>query len=197
MRLPWEAAPILRPLIECPSMKEDFMKEVARKQRNVERLAGMYPTFGNSLAKVISALEAEGLRPRIQDGWRSPEEQRKAFEAGHSKLLFGYHNATSTAGEPEALAADVLDDNAPLNPSTRYLLRLAAAAERHGLVTGIRWGLPKKLRVGIDAAIATHDWSADVKIGWDPTHVEIVGLSVAEVQAGKRPAWLHLITGDE
>jgi hypothetical protein len=127
------------------------------------------------------------LRPRIQDAWRSPADQLKAFNAGHSKLKFGFHNVTGANGTKEALAVDLLDDNAPLNPGRSYLLRLAAAAEHRGLVTGIRWGVPKALVAGIDAAIAKKDWKADVKIGWDPTHVEPTGITPSEAKAGKRP----------
>jgi hypothetical protein len=163
------------------------MTEAARVARNTQRQTELFPTFGTRIAKVIAQLEAEGVRPRIQDAWRSPEDQRQAFEAGHSKLLFGFHNVTSTIGKPESLAVDLLDDNNPLNPRRPYLLRLAAAAERQKLVTGIRWGLPVALRRAIDEAIATQDWDAPLKIGWDPAHVEPTGITVAQARAGARP----------
>jgi hypothetical protein len=50
---------------------------------------------------------------------------------------------TAADGTPEALAVDMLDDDAPLNPSKKYLLMLAHAAEKAGLETGIRWGSPR------------------------------------------------------
>jgi hypothetical protein len=112
------------------------MKEADRQKRNKDRLAELHPTFRARVRKVIASLESSGLRPRIQDAWRSPEDQKKAFESGHSKLLFGFHNVTAKNGKPEALAVDLLDDDAPLSPSKRYLLQLAAAAQRAGLVTG-------------------------------------------------------------
>jgi len=65
---------------------------------------------------VISDLEADGLGPRVQDAWRPAEDQLKAFKSGHSKLKFGIHNVTGVNGFKEALAIDLLDDNAPLNP---------------------------------------------------------------------------------
>lgn len=164
------------------------MKEAERKLRNEARYQELYPTFRVRLKRVVAALEASGFRPRIQEAWRSPADQKKAFETGHSKLLFGFHNITAKDGTPEALAVDLLDDDAPLNPSKRYLLQLAAAAESAGLVTGIRWGVPAKLVVAIDEAIANKNWDAAVKIGWDPTHVQPVDLTVAEARGGKRPA---------
>ncbi|MGH8507536.1 MAG: hypothetical protein ACREVH_02285 [Gammaproteobacteria bacterium] len=163
------------------------MKEADRKKRNDTRLLELYPTFRARLQKVIVALESKGIRPRIQDAWRSPADQEKAFRNKNSKLLFGFHNVTAGDGTPEALAVDMLDDDSPLSPSKTYLLQLAAAAEAAGLVTGIRWGVPKHLIGAIDAAIAARDWDANVKTGWDPTHVQPTDITVAQAKAGKRP----------
>ena len=163
------------------------MKEEDRQKRNIKRLSELHPTFRARIEKVIATLEAQGVRPRIQDAWRSPEKQLKAFESGHSLLKFGFHNVTDTEGRPDALAVDLLDDNFPLKPSRKYLLRLAAAAEAEGLITGIRWGVPEELIAGIDEAIAAQDWKADVKVGWDPTHVQPTGLTVKEAKSGIRP----------
>lgn len=163
------------------------MKEADRKKRNDTRLLELYVTFRARLTRVLLALEAKGVRPRIQDAWRSPADQERAFRNGHSKLLFGFHNATATSGTPEALAVDLLDDDSPLSPSKSYLLQLAAAAEAEGLITGIRWGIPKHLITAIDAAIAAQDWNANVKIGWDPTHVQPTTVTVAQAKAGIRP----------
>ena len=93
------------------------------------------------MASVIEALEGQNIRPRIQQAWRSPAEQLEAFNSGHSKLKFGYHNATGKNGEKEALAVDLLDDDAPLNPSVRYLLAVfradAAVAAAQGRYTHV------------------------------------------------------------
>jgi hypothetical protein len=163
------------------------VNEVKRKQRNTERIAELWPSFGKKIKAVIAALEAEGLRPRIQDAWRSPQDQLKAFNSGNSRLKFGFHNVTGDNGKKEALAVDMLDDNHPLSIGTEFLLHLAAAAEAQGLVTGIRWDLPKNLVDGIDAAIASKNFKAPVKVGWDPTHVEPTGITPSQAKAGKRP----------
>jgi hypothetical protein len=164
------------------------MTEVQRKQRNTDRLTELYPTFRKRIQAVIQNLEAQGLRPRIQDAWRSPEDQLKAFNSGHSKLKYSFHNVTGKKGTKEALAVDMLDDDHPAQEGKEYLLRLAAAAEEQGLVTGIRWGVPIKLLASIDTAIANKDWKAPVKIGWDPTHCQPTDLTPAQAKAGKRPA---------
>ena len=164
------------------------MKDSDRKARNKDRLSELFPTFRQRVENVIRDLESEGIRPRIQDAWRSPADQLLAFQQHHSKVKFGFHNVTANNGSPEALAVDMLDDDHPLNPSKNYLLHLAASAEKAGLVSGIRWGVPKKLVAAIDAAIAAQDWAAKVKIGWDPTHLQPVGITIAEAKSGKRPA---------
>jgi len=163
------------------------MRETDRKKRNDTRLLELYPTFRARIKQVIVALEAKGIRPRIQDAWRSPADQKKAYESGHSKLLFGFHNVTASSGTPEALAVDLLDDDSPLSPRKNYLLQLAAAAEEVGLITGIRWDMPKRLIRAIDAAIASQDWDANVKVGWDPTHVQPADITVAQAKADIRP----------
>ncbi|MCX7067988.1 MAG: hypothetical protein NTW85_09900 [Methylococcales bacterium] len=164
------------------------MNEVDRKKRNDERLLELYPTFRVRIQQVIIELEDKGIRPRIQDAWRSIADQKKAFDEGHTKVLFGFHNATAPNGkDPEALAVDMLDDDSPLSLSKSYLLQLAAAAEAAGLVTGIRWGVPAKLIGAIDAAIASKNWDAKVKIGWDPSHIQPTDITIAQVKANKRP----------
>lgn len=163
------------------------MEDSKRRARNVERLKQLYPAFAARLRRVIETLEAAGLRPRIQDAWRSQEDQLKAFNAGNSKLKYGFHNVTGKDGTPEALAVDLLDDDNPLNSRKSYLLQLAAAARAAGVATGVRWGVPQHLLGGLEQAIENADWDANVKIGWDPTHVEPVGIKVSEARAGKRP----------
>jgi hypothetical protein len=163
------------------------MTEQQRQLRNTERLFELFPSFRVRISQVISDLEAIEARPRIQDAYRSPADQLIAFNTGHSKLKFGFHNVTGPNNEKESLAVDMLDDDNPLNLPKSYLLKLAFASEKNGLVTGIRWGIPKKLITAIDAAIAAQDWNADVKVGWDPSHVQPVGITVTEAKNGKRP----------
>ncbi len=164
------------------------MTEEQRKQRNKEKLSELFPTFRNRLAAVIADLESRGLRPRIQDAWRSPDDQLKAFNTGHSKLKYGFHNVTGKDGTKESLAVDMLDDDFPLASRKMYLLQLEDAAKKQGLITGIRWGVPASLIPAIDQAIANKEWNKDVKIGWDPTHVQPTDITSVEAKNGKRPA---------
>jgi hypothetical protein len=87
--------------------------------------------------KVIAGMEAEDFRPRIQDGYRTPADQLKAFNSGNSLVKFGFHNVTGKGGKPESLAVDLIDDDNPLASGRCYIIRLAAFAEQHGLNSGI------------------------------------------------------------
>jgi hypothetical protein len=73
-----------------------------------------------------------------------------------------------------------------LVPSTRYLLRLAAAAQWRGLVTGIRWGLPPSMQIAIDDAIRRLGCQGP-RSGGTPTHVQPIGITPARAQVGGRP----------
>ena len=164
------------------------MDEAKRQERNQQKLQELYPAFAARVKTVIETLESAGLRPRIQDAWRSPADQLIAFQKGNAKVKYGFHNVTGPSGRKESLAVDLLDDDNPLNSARPYLLQLAAAAQAAGTSSGIRWGVPAKLITGIDEAIANKDWDAPVKIGWDPTHIQPVGVTIAEAKAGKRPS---------
>jgi hypothetical protein len=164
------------------------MKETERKKRNKTRLRECYPKFARLVEKVLSELEGQDIRPRIQEAWRSPVDQLEAYNRGNSKLKFGFHNVTAQNGSPEALAVDILDDDAPLNPSVCYLLKLAVAARKNGLQTGILWGLPKRLADSTDLSIRLGDFDTKVKVGWDPCHVEVTGLTLTDVKKGARPS---------
>src|SRR5258708_29977981 len=131
------------------------MNEQKRKERNTQRLTELWPAFAKKIKAVIADLEAAGLRPRIQDAYRSPADQLKAFNSGNSKLKFGFHNVTGAGGKPESLAVDLLDDDHPLASPTPYLLRLAATAQKFGLETGVLWGLPSAMQQAVKQAIAS------------------------------------------
>jgi len=163
------------------------MTEEARKKRNTDKLLELYPVFRMRLMNVITDMEKRGYRPRIQDAWRSPADQLIAFNSGHSKLKYGFHNVTGVSGAKESLAVDMLDDDFPLASRKEYLLNLADACTKQKLNTGIKWGLPTALALAVDTTIKNKDWKSSVKIGWDPSHIEPTGITTAEAKIGKRP----------
>ena len=163
------------------------MNEADRKQRNYIKIHELHPSIQQRMEAVLRELESYGYRPRIQEAWRSPKDQLAAYNAGTSKIKYGFHNATASDGTKEALAADVWDDNYPFNAKTHFMLHLLAAAEKNGLTTGIRWSLSDNRIKLIEDAIAQEDWKRPVWVGWDPLHVEVTGLTVQEAEAGKRP----------
>src|SRR6478672_9779212 len=159
------------------------MDEQARRQRNEQRLHECFPNFAERMRKVIADMEAENFRPRIQDGYRTPADQLKAFNNGNSLVKFGFHNVTGDGGKPESLAVDLIDDDHPLSSGRRYVIRLAAIAEKHGLNSGIYFLTNKiaasrkeAVRAAIREAVRTQDFDPKIVIGFDPTHIEATGV---------------------
>lgn len=136
------------------------MTATQRWRRNDAMIDQVHAPMQNAVFTLVRALERAGYTPRIQCAWRSPAEQRAAKQAGHSKVAWGLHCAVDAHGAPDALAADVVDDDAPLEPSAHFVELLHRAAEAHGL------GCP---------------------ISWDRCHVEYVKLSLAAARRGERP----------
>ena len=170
------------------------MQEEARKQRNTQRMKECFPAFAARLVNVIKDMETAGFRPRIQDAHRSIADQLKAFESGNSTVTFGFHNVTGKDGRPESLAVDLIDDDHPLSSGRKYVITLAAIAQRHGLHSGIFFfsgKLPAARRTALKAdlqkAIDAGNVDPKVKIGFDPTHIEATGVTIAAAKAGKRP----------
>ncbi|MEZ0395570.1 MAG: C39 family peptidase [Anaerolineales bacterium] len=163
------------------------MLESERKARNAAKLQELHPVFRQKIEAVLAEMESYQLRPRIQEAWRSPEDQLRAFREGRSRLEYSFHNVTAPDGTKEALAADIIDDNRPLGPKLPYILHLAAAAENQGLTTGIYFDLPPDKIANIKRALAAKDWNAPVHIGWDPLHVQVADLTIEAVRAGARP----------
>jgi LysM repeat protein len=165
------------------------MKEADRLARNTQRLTEMFDPMAPVVRRVLNRMEDQKFRPRIQSAWRSQADQLLAFQQGTSGVKFGFHNVTGAGGAKESLACDVLDDAHPLGPPTKYLLALAIAARAEGLETGILWNLTPALAAGVEAAIAARDIDRPVKIGFDPTHIQPVGITIAQAKAGKRPTF--------
>ena len=163
------------------------MLEVDRIANNKTKLFELYPAFRTRIDAVLKELEQAGYRPRIQEAWRSPADQLDAYRRGTSKVMYGFHNVTSSLGVKESLAADILDDDNPTTTKVAFMLHLAAAAEAQGLVTGIRWDLKDEDMVLIDIALQNKNWDAKVRVGWDPLHVEPLGITIMEAKGGKRP----------
>ena len=163
------------------------MNEADRMQRNLIKINELHPAIRPRMEAVLKEMERFGYRPRIQEAWRSPKDQLAAYNAGTSKIKYGFHNVTADDGTKEALAADVWDDDRPFTAKTHFMLHLLAAAEKNGLTTGIRWSLSDNRIQLIEDAIAQEDWNRPVWVGWDPLHVETTGLTVQEAEAGKRP----------
>jgi hypothetical protein len=136
---------------------------------------------------VLKEMEKAGYRPRLQTAWRSVADQLEAYKRGTTRVQFGFHNITAATGVKEALAADIWDDDRLEQVKVDFMLHLAAAAEAQGLTTGIRWDLADEDQKLIDLAVKHQVWDAKLRVGWDPLHVQPVGITIQEAKDGKRP----------
>ena len=175
------------------------MNEAERKLYNQNKLQEMYPFFRARIEAVLREMELAGYRPRVQTAWRSPADQLDAYRRGTSRLQYGFHNVTDPNGGKESLAADIWDDDRLDKVNVDFMLRLAAAAEANGLITGIRWDLKDEDAVLIDIALQNKNWNARVRVGWDPLHVEVTGMRPQEAREGRRPdqPWNPPLAGNE
>jgi hypothetical protein len=164
------------------------MTEDARKQRNAVKVLELCPAFGARIVRLIAALENAGYRPRIQQAYRSLEEQQQNVKTGVSEVAWSFHNAVDATGKPEALAVDLLDDDSPVNPRQAYVMRLAIECRALQLETGILWGLADGPRSRLHDAILNGrlDWVGPR--GWDPLHVQPSDVTLAQAKHGMRPA---------
>lgn len=171
------------------------MTDAARTQQNRDKIASeLNPEFGRRIALIIAELEGLGFRPRIQDAWRSPALQLAAFQSGHSKVRWGFHNATTLDGKPDSLAVDLLSEDYPVPghqhdwPQTfrDYLFAVARAAQRQNLETGITWVVEPEQRAAIHACIDDPTKTYAGELGWDPTHIEPATITTAAARAGRR-----------
>jgi hypothetical protein len=164
------------------------MTEPARIQRNAVKMLELHPAFGARVLRLIGALESAGYRPRIQQAYRSLEEQQQKLAGGTSEVVWSFHNATNDDGSPAALAVDLLDDDSPIRPRMAYLMKLAIECRALQLQTGILWGLADGPRSRLADAILNGrtDWISGV--GWDPTHVQPSDITLAQAKHGMRPA---------
>jgi hypothetical protein len=135
-------------------------------------------------------MESLGFRPRIQDAHRTIAAQLDAFERGTTTVKFGFHNVTGAGGRPEALAVDLLDDDNATTNGRRYVITLANIAQKHGLHSGIfffKMEPPPGTREFLKAAIERLDFDPSIKIGFDPTHIEATGVTIAGAKGSARP----------
>ncbi len=140
-------------------------------------------------AAILLDLTGHGWKPRIQEAWRAPAEQLAAYNAGRSKVRWGFHNASSPVRPYDALAADIVLDDCPYEEPKEFLLKLYSSAKSHGLETGVLFGLSAAQRVRLNKAVDAKQWDYLGPIGWDPWHVQptMETLATAEAKRGERP----------
>jgi hypothetical protein len=164
--------------------------EARRVSQNASCIAKMSPVMRPKIRAVLTDMESAGFKPIIDLAvYRTPAEQLKLYRAGHSKVTYSYHNATSKSGKPDSLAADIVDQRFGWTGKAPrlYWFLLARSGLVHDLYSGSHFGLSTSQRTKFRAALVLRDLAYSGPIGWDPAHLEPRGLSLAKAKAGLRP----------
>jgi len=149
-------------------------------------LAQVHPALRPRIQLILQSLQVRGCSPRIREAWRSQNDQARLYASGQSNVTWSFHNAQDRDGKPEALAVDIVEDGAD---SPAFPLMLAAAVRAEDLCWGGVWGLTKRQREIVWAAVDARAWDACVRLGTDPQHVEINGITLIQARSGERPSY--------
>lgn len=165
------------------------MTEDERKANNARKMLELYPAMRSRISAVISQMERSGERPRIAQAFRTSQEQSIAQATGHSWVKKSFHEFKNPDNSPAALAADIIDDNNPLNSSVAYMIKLACCAADNHCRTGILWGLSGEEYLLLSQAIKTKDFTSHLSFhGKDGTHVEPGDISLYDaVHLNRKP----------
>lgn len=164
------------------------MKDADRVKRNTLKLSECHPAFRVRLEHLLVEMSSLGFKPRIQEAWRNPADELKAFNEGKSQVKRGFHSITSATGTKEALAADVIDDVKLFDCVSSYVYTLAWCAMKVGLQTGFAWGLKQVVRDAQKSHLKDGPPFPDgLPFGWDPYHVEVTGMTITQAISGARP----------
>jgi len=160
-----------------------------RKDSNAKKLDELYYKFVPKVKAIIKDLESHGWQPSIVWAWRSPEEQRRLYQQGSTRILYGYHNVSDPLGGPQAMAVDIVDARYGFECPNRFWLLLASSALAHGCETGVLWvGNNLLLKNRILKAIKNKEWTYNGPLGWDCAHVQMLPNSMLKkVRKGWRP----------
>jgi hypothetical protein len=135
----------------------------------------LYPPMAERIDRLFLELVGRGYRPVIRETARSPERQAFYVEKGWSQVAQSFHTVTTDDGEPDALAVDCHDGRFDPDDDRQagFYRALLQAAPKYGLETGGTFTRRGK-------------W-AEFGLGWDPGHVQPMGITVAQAHAGQRP----------
>jgi hypothetical protein len=126
--------------------------------------------FRQKAKAVYEDLEGKGLKPRIYETLRTPQQQRQKVKLGYSKTMRSAHLPDKTG---LARAADIADRAVGWSATRRFWLTLGRSATARGLEWGGFYGLSLKQRKALQRVLDDRDFTNDyIKLGWDPAHIQ-------------------------
>ena len=145
------------------------MKDNLRLINNDRKLQELDEQTRAIVKLVLFDLACKGYKPRINEAYRSPEDQERKFKQGLSKIKSG-------GKHQQRRAADIIDDRYGWGYECpqEFWLYLASSALARGLKPGLFFGLGVIEKLKLKRAIQSHDFekAKTLKWGWDCAHVE-------------------------
>lgn len=134
--------------------------------------------FRGKVELVLRDLDGKKYDGYIAEAKRTIEQQREKVRKGYSKTMNSYHLKRGKDGG--GLAADIVQKGKGWNASKRFWLILGSSAWAHQLGWGGLFGLNAKQKKALQQAIHTlrqAGWPIEhqayqVRMGWDPAHLE-------------------------
>jgi len=105
-------------------------------------LAQLHPVLRRKIRAIISDLAGHGWPAKVAWAYRSPADQVRAYEAGHSRVRWGFHCAHRADGTPCSLAADIVHSVSGWGAPKEFWRLLGRSAEAHECTWGGRWKSP-------------------------------------------------------
>lgn len=109
------------------------------------KMSSLHSPLRHPVRRIIESLAHRGFKPVIFFGWRSVEVQLEIYKKHHTKVKFSFHNAQTKGGQPDAFAADIIDERWAWSAAAQehgFWKALGAEAKKQGLYWGGDWKHP-------------------------------------------------------
>ena len=181
--------------------KTVFKSGGANGPKDNKSLDALHPTVAAAWLRVKAKLEADGWQPQVVTCFRSLKSQAEKASSGKSTVTFGNHCAINEEGEPNSQAMDVIDKRYSYGNNKKTIaaqgkkfvkdqaFKFWAEMARYAAMEGFKWGgdftwKGNKYKKNGDydknaSKVNTYKKKSLTHIGWDPGHIEMIGITVA------------------
>ena len=161
-------------------------KKIGVNENNRRMLSQLHPFLRPKVVAILAGLTEAGYDPMIEEAWRSEERQAMLYALGQEHTTWSFHCARR-GDKPEALAVNIKNSG---QCETPFYLLLGSLARREHLQWGGLLTLTTRQKEIVCTAISRREWDTPVRLGSDPHHVEVRGVTLDEARRGVCPSWL-------